>query len=96
MPDVTVSLNNKKISVDKSRIQASVSKSEKVQWNCPQGPFAIVFKSGSNWPNPPAAKEKNGVWSAESGPFNRPNTTLSYSITATGYDELDPDIDVIP
>jgi hypothetical protein len=96
MPNVAVTLSNKKISVDKSRVQASVSKGERVQWSCTDGAFSIEFKSGSDWPNPPAAREKDGVWSTESGPFNRPNTTLRYAVNASGYDALDPDIDVIP
>lgn len=96
MPDVTVSLNNKKITVDKNPVQASVSKGERVQWKSTDGAFAIVFKAGSDWPNPPAAREQGGVWSTASGPFNRPNTKLQYAVTATGYPDLDPDIDILP
>jgi hypothetical protein len=96
MPDVTVTLKNKKIAVDKNSVAASVSKGEKVNWQSTDGTFQIEFKSGSSWPNPPAAREKNGVWSTECGPFNKPNTTLQYSVNATGYDPLDPDIQVLP
>jgi len=96
MPNVTVALKNKKISVDKAKVQASVSKGEKVQWTCTDGAFSIEFKSGSDWPHPAVAREKDGVWSTECGPFNRPNTTLQYAVNASGCDPLDPDIDVIP
>jgi len=94
--DVTVTLNNKKISVDKNVVEASVSKGDRVQWLSRNGAFKIAFKPGSDWPNPPDAREKDGVWSTASGPFNRPDTTLSYDVMATGYDTLDPDIDIRP
>ncbi len=96
MPNVTVTLKNKKISVDKNPVEASVSKGERVQRSSSDGAFQIVFKPGSNWPHPPDAREKDGVWSTECGPFNRPNTRLSYDVTASGYDTLDPDIDLRP
>ncbi len=96
MPEVTVTLRNKKISVDKNIVQASVSKGQRVQWSSTDGGFQIAFKPGSDWPNPPAAREKDGVWSTECGPFNRPDSTLRYAVTATGFDPLDPDIEVIP
>lgn len=96
MPDVTVTLRNKKISVDKNAVQASVSKAEKVRWTSTDGPFSISFKSGSNWPNPPAARQNGSVWETQCGPFNRPNSKLQYDVTASGYDTLDPDIDILP
>lgn len=96
MPEVTVTIRSKKISVDKNSVPASVSKAERVQWNSTDGEFQIAFKPGSNWPNPPAARLKDGIWSTASGPFNRPNTKLQYAITASGADPLDPEIDIIP
>jgi hypothetical protein len=96
MPDVSVTLQNKKISVDKNRVQASVSKGERVLWKSSDGPFEISFKSGSDWPNPPAARQTNGVWETAAGPFNRPNTTLRYNVEASGHETLDPDVDIIP
>jgi hypothetical protein len=96
MPNVTVTLSNKKIAVDKATVEASVSKGERVEWNCTDGPFEITFKPGSNWPDPPAAREKDGVWSTASGPFNRPNTRLQYNVAAVDHDTLDPDIDIRP
>jgi hypothetical protein len=96
MPDVNVTLRNKTISVDKSSVQVSVSKGEQVQWKSTDGAFEIVFKPGSNWPNPPAAHQVSGVWQTQSGPFNKPNTKLQYNVTASGYDTLDPDVDIIP
>jgi hypothetical protein len=98
MPDVSVTLNSgtKTISVNHSSVQASVSKGERVEWTCSDGAFQIAFKPGSDWPNPPAAREKDGVWSTASGPFNRPHTTLHYAVNAAGYTTLDPDIEVIP
>lgn len=98
MPSVAVTLNSssKKISVDRNTVQASVSKGERVEWTSTDGAFQITFKPGSNWPNPPAAREKDGIWSTSSGPFNKPGTTLSYNVGATGYTTLDPDIEVLP
>ncbi|HEY6213167.1 MAG TPA: hypothetical protein VIW45_12830 [Vicinamibacterales bacterium] len=96
MPDVTVTLHNNKISVDKQSVQASVSKAQRVTWTSAEGTFSIVFKQGSDWPNPPAARQQNGVWTTSAGPFNRPNITLEYGITASGYDPLDPEIQVVP
>lgn len=96
MPDVTVTLGNNKISVDPTTVQASASRGERVHWKCSQGTFQITFKPGSNWPNPPAPRQVNGVWETDSGPFNRPNTTLSYAVSASGLPTLDPDIEIIP
>ena len=76
MTDVTVTLRNNKISVDKQRVSLSVSKSEKVRWSSTDGTFLIVFKPGSDWPNPRTTQE-GSTWTAECGPFNNPNRTLS-------------------
>jgi len=94
MADVTVTLHGNNISVDKPTVSASVSKGERVHWSC-TGEFQIVFKPGSDWPNP-QTRQQNGTWIAESGPFNKPNTTLFYGVTATGFNSLDPQIDVQP
>jgi len=96
MADVAVTLRNKKISVDKPTVTVSVARAEKVTWTSTDGEFQIVFKAGSDWPNPPAARQQNGVWTTQSGPFNRPNVTLQYGITASGFEPLDPDIQIEP
>ncbi len=98
MPEVTVNvtLRNKKISVDQSKVQASEKGAQKVRWTSADGPFEISFKPGSDWPNPPAAHQDGGVWVTECGPFNKHGRTLSYAVSATGYETLDPDIEIIP
>ena len=95
MPDVNVTLQNKKISVDKQSVPVYVSKSEKVSWTCADGPFNIEFKAGSHWPNP-TTRQVGSNWVAECGPFNNPNSKLQYNVTATGHDTLDPEIDIRP
>ncbi|HKS23895.1 MAG TPA: hypothetical protein VJZ76_13920 [Thermoanaerobaculia bacterium] len=95
MADVTVTLRNKKISVDKQSVPVSVEKSEKVSWTSTDGPFNIEFKPGSHWPNP-NTKQVGSSWVAECGPFNNPHTKLQYNITASEYDTLDPEIDIRP
>ena len=96
MPDVTVTLRNKKISVDQQKVQASVGAAHKVRWTSTDGPSRISFKRGSEADNPPAATERGGVWSTECGPFKKDGVTLSYAVSADGYETLDPDIEVIP
>jgi len=95
MADVTVTLQNKKITVDKDKVTVSVSKGDRVTWTCQQGDFQIVFKPGSNWPNP-NTRQVGSAWQAQSGPFNNPNVQLFYSVTASGHDPLDPEVDVVP
>jgi hypothetical protein len=96
MPEVTVTLRNKKISVDQAKVQASEKAGHKVRWISMDGPFKITFKPGSDWPHPPAARQDGGAWVIECGPFNRPGRTLSYAVSADGFDTLDPDIEIIP
>jgi len=96
MLDATVTIRSKKISVDKNPVQVSVSKGEQVHWKSTGGAFEIVFKPGSDWPDPPPARQAGGVWQTHSGPFNKPNTKLQYNVTASGFDILDPDVDIIP
>jgi hypothetical protein len=92
--EVTVSLKGGKISVDKNKVQASLSKGDRVQWTCSDGTFGIDF--GGTWPNPPTSPG-GPPFTAASGPFNKPaGTTLKYSVTASGLPRLDPDIDIVP
>jgi len=95
MPAIIVTLKDGKISVDDSKVKASASAKHKVKWKCHDGEFHIEFKPGSNWPNPTTTSE-DGVWKAESGPFTQVGTTLKYAVKATGYEALDPDIEIIP
>ncbi len=95
MADIIVTLRDGKVSVDSSKVKASVSGKEKVKWKCHDGEFHIEFKPGSVWPNP-ATTSDGGVWKTEAGPFTEPGRTLSYAVTATGYETLDPEIEVIP
>jgi len=95
MPDVTVTLHNRSISVDKQTVPVSVSKGEKVTWTSSDGMFQIEFKPGSNWQNP-QTKQQGSSWVAEAGPFNRPNTKLEYAVTAADHNPLDPEIDIRP
>jgi hypothetical protein len=95
MPDVTVSCSNKKISVDKNSVDASVSKAEKVTWTCSDGPFQIEFKSGPH-PANPRTTQSGSTWVAESGPFAGNRATITYGISAPNFDTLDPEIQVIP
>lgn len=94
MADVSITLQNAKITVSKNKVQASIKAKDKVKWNCHDGTFNIVFKPGSNWSNP-ATSESGGVWKAESGPFTTEGK-LEYGITAPGSTPLDPEIEVIP
>ena len=96
MPEVTVTLRGGKISVDQSVVQASEGNKQKVRWTSTDGPFEIVFKDGSDWPNPPAVREDKGVWSTEAGPFTKHGRKLSYAVKASGFPTLDPDIEIIP
>jgi len=95
MADVTVTLQGNNISVDKNKVTVSASKSEKVTWTSTTGDFSIEFKPGSNWPNP-NTKQNGNTWVAVSGPFNNPNVTLSYGVTAPNHKPLDPEIEIIP
>jgi len=95
MPDIVVTLKDGKISVDSSKVQASASAKQKVTWKSHDGDFQIVFKAGSAWPNP-TTTNAGGVWKAETGPFTAVGTTLRYAVQATGYQTLDPDIEIIP
>jgi hypothetical protein len=95
MADVIVTLSGGKISVDSSKVKASVAGKQKVKWTSHDGPFTIEFKPGSVWPDPTTTGGA-GVWKAETGPFTDPGTTLSYAVKATGYETLDPEIEVIP
>jgi hypothetical protein len=95
MADIIVTLRDGKISVDASKVQASVSGKQKVKWKSPDGEFHIEFKPGSVWPNP-TTTGNGGVWKAETGPFTNPGTTLSYAVKAPGFETLDPEIEVIP
>lgn len=95
MADVAVTLQNKKITVDKQKVSVSVSKGDRVTWTCDQGEFQVSFKPGSNWPNP-NTRQVGSIWQAQSGPFNNPNTQLFYSVSASGYGTLDPEVDVVP
>ena len=94
MADVAVSFNGRKISVDKTKVQVSVLGNEKVTWTSTTGPFSVEFKEGSH-PNP-KTKQNGSTWTAESGPFNNPNRSLFYSITAPDHDDLDPEIEIRP
>ena len=94
MADVTITLQSGRISVDKKKVQVSISAKDRVKWNSHDGTFNIEFKPGSNWPKP-ATSQNGGVWKAESGPFNTPGT-LSYSVSAPGYTTLDPEIEIFP
>ena len=96
MPEVTVTLRDKTISVSANRVQASVKAGHKVRWTSTDGPFQVAFKPESDWTNPPAATEQNGVWSTECGPFDKDGVVLSYAVRATGYKTLDPEIEIIP
>jgi len=95
MADVVVSLQGNNISVNKNKVTVSVSRAEKVNWTSTDGTFSIEFKDGSNWPNP-NTRQNGSTWEATSGPFNNPNVTLSYSVTAPDHKPLDPQIDIIP
>jgi hypothetical protein len=95
MPDIVVSLKAGKISVDSSKVKASASAKQKVKWKSHDGEFHIEFKSGSTWPNPTTTND-GGVWKAETGPFTDAGTTLRYAVKATGYETLDPEIEIIP
>jgi hypothetical protein len=95
MSDIIVTLKDGKISVDESKVKASVSGKHKVKWKCHDGEFHIEFKPGSAWPNP-TTTGGGGVWKAETGPFTDAGKTLSYAVKAPGYETLDPEIEVIP
>jgi hypothetical protein len=95
MPDIIVTLKDKTISVDASKVKASVAAKQKVKWKCHDGEFHIEFKPGSVWLNP-TSTDDGGVWKAETGPFRDAGTTLSYAVTAPGFKTLDPEIEVIP
>jgi plastocyanin len=93
MADVKITISGGTISVDKNKVRVKKG-TETVTWKCDDQTFNIVFKPGSEWPNPPTS-EQGGKWTATTGPF--PNTgTLSYGITAPGAKSLDPDIEIIP
>jgi hypothetical protein len=95
MPDIVVTLKDGKISVDLPKVKASASAKQKVTWKSHDGDFRIEFKPGSTWPNP-ITTNTGGVWKAETGPFTAVGTTLRYAVKATGYETLDPDIEIIP
>lgn len=95
MADINVTLKSGKISVDSYKVKASVSGNQKVKWTCHDGEFQIEFKPGSTWPNPKTTHD-GGVWKAECGPFTDPDRTLSYAVKATGFETLDPEIEIIP
>ena len=95
MSDIIVTLKDGKISVDASKVKASVAGKQKVKWKCHDGEFHIEFKPGSTWPNPTTTGD-GGVWKAETGPFTDSGTTLSYAVKAPGFEPLDPEIEVIP
>jgi hypothetical protein len=95
MPDIVVSLKSGKISVDLPKVKASVKDHQKVTWKSHDGDFQIEFKAGSDWPNP-TTTNTGGVWKAETGPFTAAGSTLRYNVKATGYDTLDPEIEIIP
>jgi len=95
MSDIIVTLKNGKISVDASKVKASASAKHKVKWKCHDGEFHIEFKPGSSWPNPTTTND-GGAWKAEAGPFTDVGKTLKYAVKATGYETLDPDIEIIP
>ena len=61
----------------------------------PRRRFHIEFKPGSTWPNPTTT---NGGRRLEggTGPFTTGGTTFRYDVKATGYETLDPEIEVIP
>jgi hypothetical protein len=93
MADVKITIENGTITVDKSKIKVKKG-SETVNWKCSDQTYNIVFKPGSEWPNP-QTQEQGGKWVAESGPF--PNTgSLFYGITAPGAKSLDPEIEIVP
>lgn len=95
MADIQVTLKNGKISVDSSKVQASVSSKHKVKWKCDDGDFQIEFKPGSDWPNPTTSHDGN-AWKAETGPFTKHGRTLSYAVKAAGHETLDPEIEILP
>jgi hypothetical protein len=94
MADVTISIQGGTISVDKNKVRVSKSANEKVKWICHDGTFNIVFKPGSDWPNPTTTQDGN-AWKAETGPFTSLGL-LSYGITAPGATPLDPEIEIVP
>ena len=94
MADVTIRIQGGTISVDKNKVTVSKAAKDKVKWACHDGTFNIVFKSGSDWPNPPTTQDGN-VWKAESGPFTTVGS-LHYGITAPGAKPLDPEIEIVP
>ncbi len=94
MPSVTVSTQNKKISVNQDKVGVSIKNAERVTWTCSDGDFQIDFQSGIH-PANPRTTESGGVWQATSGPFTT-KTTIKYGITAPGCDPLDPEIEVFP
>jgi hypothetical protein len=94
MADVTITIQSGTITVDKNKVTVSKAAKDKVKWACHDGTFNIVFKSGSDWPNPATVQEGN-VWKAEAGPFTNPGS-LFYGITAPGATPMDPEIQIIP
>lgn len=93
MADVKITISGGRITVDKNKVKVKKG-SEAVTWKCDTQTFNIVFKPGSDWPNPTTSPQ-GGKWVAETGPFPT-ETTYSYGITAPGAEPLDPEIEVIP
>jgi|GEM_PF-5397404 len=96
MADVKVSVQNGKISVDKSKIQVTAG-SETVSFKGSM-PFGIVFAAGAGIPNP-VITPQGSHWAGVSGPFQARPTgqkVVKYSVTSPGLTELDPEIEVLP
>jgi hypothetical protein len=94
MADVIITIQSGTISVDSHKVTVSKAAKHKVKWVCDEGTFNIVFKPGSDWPNPTTA-ENGKKWKAETGPFTTEGS-LYYGITASGAKPLDPEIQIIP
>jgi len=94
MPNVTVNKSGGKISVSHPTVTVSVKAGDKVTWNSDDGHFNIKFKPGE-WDSP-ETNSLGGKHVAECGPFHTPGRTLKYTVTASGHDDLDPDVVIEP